>query len=241
MGRKKEKKCPPVATWLVTFSDLVTLLLTFFVLLLSMSSMDQSFLTAVSVSTQQMGLMNDAQGGKVTAKVREVVEMLERPWEILERQHRIKDMIFPDDVLPPEIDRQELEKNLRILLKPDGVALVFTDRLMFETGSSQLRPGAQALLDAIIPIMWRTNAPVNVAGYADSVGGHSPEQYTLSAERALSVLTYFVEQGMPDKRFSFSAEGPKDPVATNETEEGRAQNRRVEILLRTTRPLGGYM
>lgn len=240
MGRKKEKKCPPVASWLVTFSDLVTLLLTFFVLLLSMSSMDQSFLTAVSVSTAQMGLMNDAQGGKVTAKVREVVELLERPWEILERQHRIKDLLFPDDILPPEVDRQELMENLRVLLKPDGVALVFTDKLMFDTGEYALKPRAEAILKAIVPIMWASNAPVNVAGYTDSVGGHAPVQYELSARRALSVLNFFVEQGMPNKRFSFSAEGPKDPLADNDTEEGRAQNRRVEILLRTTRPLGSY-
>lgn len=241
MAKKKEKKCPPVAAWLVTFSDLVTLLLTFFVLLLSMSSMDQSFLTAVSVSTRDMGMLTYKGAGRVSAAVKEVYELLKRPWEVLDKKNRIKDLLFPDEELPPEISRQDLMENLRILQRPEGVALVFTDEILFGTGQSELGEAGKALLGRLVPLLQYASAPINVAGYSDSVGGFSEANMLLSGERALSVLTYLVSQGVVNERFSITAGGPGRPIAPNDTEAGRAKNRRVEILLKTDRPLGGYV
>ncbi|QGY39247.1 OmpA family protein [Pseudodesulfovibrio cashew] len=240
MGKKKKESCPPLALWLVTFSDLVTLLLTFFVLLLTMSSMDNAILTRVTLHTADLGLLDKRGSGRVNAKERLIVDLMEKPWEILNKKQRIKDLLFPDDVLPDEISKSELDSNLDVLAKPDGVALVFSDDLLFSPGSTALSERGEFLIDRLVPMMTQTAAPINVAGYTD-VSDNTQTPLELSGDRALSVLAYLVKAGLPDQRLSLSAYGGNFPVLD---ELGRpvdsAKNRRVEILLKTARPVGGY-
>ncbi len=240
MAKKKKERCPPLALWLVTFSDLVTLLLTFFVLLLTMSSMDNAILTRVTLHTADLGLLDKRGSGRANVKERLIVELMEKPWEVLDKKQRLKDLLFPDDVLPEELTKSDLDKNLDVLAKPDGVALVFTDQLLFEPGGAVLSPRGEFVLDQLVPMMTQTEAPVNIAGYTDGTEG-ATNPYALSGDRALSVLSFLVKAGMPNKRFSLSAYGGDFPVRD---EFGRpaqsAMNRRVEILLKTARPIGGY-
>ncbi|CCO23036.1 OmpA family protein [Maridesulfovibrio hydrothermalis] len=242
MGRAKFKKPPePGGAWLVTFSDLVTLLLTFFVLLLSMASMDHSFITRVTIMPAELGFLDKRGAGRVTAKVALVSQFLERPWEVLEKQNKIKDLLFPDDVLPPDMDRATLNENLKVLAKPEGVALVLTDKLMFPLGKSELDDSAKMLLYQFVPVLdYLGTANINIAGYTDNVGGMSPSNFKLSGDRAMAVLTFFVEQGISNTRLTVSAYGPTYPMYSNTTPEGRDQNRRVEILIKTTPHMGGY-
>lgn len=237
--KKKDKPCKPLELWLVTFSDLVTLLLTFFVLLLTMSSMDNALLTTVTLTQADLGLLDKRGSGRVNARERMVVQLMEKPWEVLEKKNRLKDLIFPDDVLPPELDRQTLEENLKILSKWDGVALVFTDELVFRPGSTELSDTGRALLDALVPVISSLPAPVDVAGYADAVDD-APDPLQVSAQRAMSVLTFLRQAGIPAKRMLVSAYGATRPDAIGESPEARRLNRRVEILLKTQRPIGGY-
>lgn len=240
MARKKKETCPPLALWLVTFSDLVTLLLTFFVLLLTMSSMDKSILTKVTLHTADLGLLEKRGSGRVSVKERLVVELIEKPWEVLDKKQRIKDLLFPDDTLPEEMDKSELDQNIAVLQKENGVALVFTDNLLFAPGSSELSDRGRFIMNRLIPMMTQTNAPINVAGYTDA-GEDVADPLALSGDRALSVLAHLVGAGVPNKRFSVSAYGGDFPVLD---EMGRPVdsdlNRRVEIYLKTARPLGGY-
>lgn len=240
MPRKKPEPCPPLALWLVTFSDLMTLLLTFFVLLLTMASMDNAILTTVTLTTADLGLLERRGSGRVNVKQRMVIDLMEKPWEVLNKKQRIKDLLFPDDELPDEISKSELDKNLDVLAKPDGVALVFADNLLFIPGGSELSGKGKYLIDRLVPMMTQTPAPINVAGYSDE-SDNTENPYQLSGDRALSVLSFLVDAGIPNKRFSLSAYGANFPVVD---ELGKpvdsAMNRRVEILLKTARPIGGY-
>lgn len=242
MGRKKKKGGGSVGEggWLVTFSDLTTLLLTFFVLLLTMSSMDRSVLTKVTLFTQDLGQMQAKGSGKITTRQQLLQELLERPWEVMEKVERIKDLLFPEDVLPPELSRSTLDENLTVLQRPEGVALVLTEKLLFPPGGYVLSEPAKKLLGAVAMIFSVTEADVSISGYTDSLPGQEPDNLTLSGLRAMSVLEYFLSLGVPDRRFSVAGYGPFWPIADNDTLEGQAKNRRVEILLRTTPWLAGY-
>ncbi|OEU66147.1 MAG: flagellar motor protein MotB, partial [Desulfovibrio sp. S3730MH75] len=207
----------------------------------SMASMDQSFLTRVTITPAELGFLAKRGAGKVTAKVTLVSELLERPWEVMDKQNRIKDLLFPDDVLPPDMDRSTLDENLKVLAKPEGVALVLTDKLLFPLGEYELDDNAKVLLYQFIPVLeYLGAADINISGYTDDVGGMNPSNFELSGQRAMAVLTYFVEQGIPNQRLTVSGYGPTYPMFSNTTPEGRGQNRRVEILIKTTPHLGGY-
>lgn len=242
MGRKKKKGGGMASDgWLVTFGDLVTLLLTFFVLLLSMSSMDKSVLTKITFFTDDVGFMANRSAGRIPQRIKMIMEALERPWEVMDKQQRIKDLLFPDDKLPPEINKSTLDANLDVMERPEGVALVLTDKLLFAPGKAELTPAAKDLLSIIAEVMGYMAAPVNISGYSDATGGNSEFNYLLSGERALAVLEHFLNNGLPNEIFSVSGYGPTWAVADNSTDEGRAKNRRVEILLKTTPWLGAYV
>ena len=239
--KKKKEKCPPLALWLVTFSDLVTLLLTFFVLLLTMSSMDTTILTRVTLSEADLSILDKRGSGRVQPKQSLVIELLQKPWEVMNQKDRLKDLLYPDDVLPKEMTKSDLDENLDILARNDGVALVFTDSLLFEPGGSALSPAGMQLIDQLIPIVMFNDAPLNVAGHT-SAGEGAADAVALSGERAMSVLAFLVEAGVPNARLSVSAYGDAFPVLDEmgRPVENAAMNRRVELLLKTARPIGGY-
>jgi chemotaxis protein MotB len=202
--------------------------------------MDRSVLTQVNVFSNEVNFMTYRGAGRVPTRIRLLVELLTNPWDIVEKPNRFKDLLFPDDVLPPEIDRSTLEENLEVLVRKEGVALVLSDKLLFRPGSAELTPLARKILAPVSEVLLYMHANVNVAGHSDSTTGATVDNYVLSGERALSVLDYFLESGMDKRRFSVSGYGPQWPVADNDTVSGRARNRRVEILVKTTPMLGGY-
>lgn len=237
MAKKKDAPCPPLALWLVTFSDLVTLLLTFFVLLLTMASMDQSFLTRVTVMDKDMGHMDAKGGGHVSIAMMEVIEYMDNPWEIIEKKNRIKDLLYPDEKLPDDISKSSLQDNLKVLAKQDGIALVFTDALLFPLGGAELDDSARAILDQVYPLMDYMQEPIMISGHASV---DDPNPYDVSADRALAVLKFFVDKGMPNERFTISSAGADKPIVAGESAGAARQNRRVEILIRTNRALDSY-
>jgi chemotaxis protein MotB len=235
LKRKPYRRTVQGAAWMVTFADMVTLLLAFFVLLLSMSSMDRSVLRdVVSNFAGDMGLAPKKGAGRIPTRFSLVQEAIENPADVLDNPQRIKDLLFPDEVLPEGMSRSTLAANLEILARPDGLALVLSDGLLFETGGSELGEASRKLLDEFARFLATTTMPVNVAGYTDNIPGGTKDNYVLSSERAMAVLGFFLQKGFDPGRFSVSAYGEAFPLGDNATPEGRARNRRVEILLKTT-------
>lgn len=114
----------------------------------------------------------------------------------------------------------------------EGIKLVLNENTVnFAFDSANLTPTAKANLNKLIEV-FRNNpdTDVNVYGYTDSVGKDS-YNLSLSGRRANSVIEYFVANGLSRSRFSAKGMGEADPVASNETDAGRAQNRRVEFAI----------
>ena len=242
MARKKKQEEPEgIPAWLVTFSDLVTLLLTFFVLILSMSSMDKVLLTEINPFERGFGVINHHGSGRIPQRIKLVLELISDPKTAFEQRDRIKDLLFPEDILPPDIDMSTLDRNLRILQKPEGLAIALTNDLVFAPGSYELTDSAKKLLSQVMLMLQYTSADTNISGHADNTGTNSAANYPLSGKRAMSVLEYFLEQGLRPERFSVSGYGADRPLESNATEYGRSQNRRVEILIKTTQRLGRYV
>ena len=230
------------AGWLVTYSDLTTLLLTFFVLLLSMSSMDKSLITRITATSNDPMPIDQAGMGRVPDKIRLLLELIQDPPSVLEKQDRIKDLLFPNEILPPELSPGTLDENLRILAHPEGVVIVLSEALLFPEGQYALTPVGKRLLDSLVAVLHYSSADVNIAGHTDAAEGiHATVGLELSGRRAMSVLEYFLQQKFPARRFSISGYGAEKPLEPNDTETHRMQNRRVELLLKTTQWLGRYL
>lgn len=241
MARRKKEKSEGGAAWLVTFSDLMTLLLTFFVLLLSMASMDVTVITRISAQMRSMQATPVSGPGKLPQRLEFLVKILKDPKNMLDKQNRLKDLLFPLDVLPQDLSFNELEKNLAILQHPEGVVIVLTEGLLFAGGSAELGERGKKLLDALTPVIHAVNADSNISGHTDAGPDRGADLYGLSYLRASAVLEHFLQAKLVPDRFSVSGYGPDKPMHPNDSEENRHQNRRVEILLKTTPRVGSYL
>ncbi len=123
----------------------------------------------------------------------------------------------------PGAEVQRVGEGIRLILNENAVR--------FDTNKSSLTPQAQQNLDKLVPILQEyPDTNIQIFGYTDSTG--SPEyNITLSQKRADTVKWYLVSKGLSPGRFSTFGYGIADPIATNETPEGRSQNRRVEFAI----------
>jgi OOP family OmpA-OmpF porin len=104
--------------------------------------------------------------------------------------------------------------------------------IRFESGRSTLDPDSAGLLDRLIETALRCpTSNIEVAGHTDSDGDNAGNQ-ALSEKRAQAVMDYLVKAGLPASRFTAIGYGSTQPVATNDTDEGKAHNRRIEFVVK---------
>jgi len=115
-------------------------------------------------------------------------------------------------------------------LEKDG-KVVISGGILFETDSAKLAPSAADLVRRISEVMKKNpNLKISVVGHTDSTGDYN-YNLQLSERRAKSFVDALVKDGVAANRLTGVGVGPQSPVATNDTPEGRAQNRRVELVL----------
>ena len=112
-----------------------------------------------------------------------------------------------------------------------GMVITLQGEVLFKTGKWDLKPGAMAKLDQIAQALKGKEQPIAVYGYTDNVGTRDNNDI-LSQSRATAVRDYLVSRGIPQDLVTAQGKGPDEPVADNGSLEGRAQNRRVEIVVR---------
>jgi chemotaxis protein MotB len=118
----------------------------------------------------------------------------------------------------------------------EGLRLNLSQEILFSSGSSTLNPRGQEVLRAVAGRLQSVPNAVEVQGHTDNVALHPsaryPSNWELAAARAANVVRLFVEAGMTAERFTVVSFGEFAPIASNDTPEGRAQNRRIEIRLK---------
>jgi chemotaxis protein MotB len=115
------------------------------------------------------------------------------------------------------------------------VVTIVTDQVLFETGKADLRPLGAEVLDAVAPVMVDLTNRISIEGHTDNVpisGARFASNWELSAQRATTVLRYTIEHhGIAAARLSAAGFADTQPLASNDTPEGRSKNRRVEIVI----------
>lgn len=122
-------------------------------------------------------------------------------------------------------------KELQAKESEKGLVLTLSGSVLFKTNTSTLLPDAEKRLNDIAVALKEDKRNIVVYGFTDSTGTDAVNQ-KLSEDRAASVRSYLVKQGVPSERITSEGKGKSDPIADNATPEGRANNRRVEIVLK---------
>jgi chemotaxis protein MotB len=236
MAGKKKEECPKcekgAPKWLVTYSDMVTLLLCFFVLLLSFANTDTIKFKEV------LGSMKDAFGVQ-----REVLELgkeggMQLPIKMesaASKSEEEKQRLV--NLLKNMVKEEGVEKNALIMAVRNGVRVEITElagHAMFKPGGTDLTTESSRLLRKMIPTMKETIYKITVEGHTDDTPVKSaiyPSNWELSSARAGSVVRFLIQAGNLDPR-RFTAVGNSDtkPLVENDSPENKAKNRRVSIL-----------
>ncbi|MBX3180763.1 MAG: flagellar motor protein MotB [Candidatus Hydrogenedentes bacterium] len=227
MARKK-CKCPPpgAPAWMATFADMMSLLLTFFVLLLSFST--------ISEDKFKEALMSLEGGFRPFPRSSHFVAPLPKPPR---RQNEEAQQAARK--LRRQLQVRGLERKVRVDFDAlGGIKINLPASLLFEPGEAALRPAAIPVIRDIAAVLAELpESFFEVQGHTDTTPLASTarfrDNYDLSYERAHSVTEQMViSGGLPVNQFEIHAMGATQPMATNATEEGRAANRRVEIYVR---------
>lgn len=216
----------PDSGWSLTLADMMTLLLCFFVLMLSVTKVDREKYDAMS------SVMAQAMGGKNVPTPRAVTEsgavrsdVGAEPKNLFELQLELAALIGED--------RDHVDLKMRA--EPHAVAISLGDRILFDLGKADLRPEARTLLARLAKPLSGTNYALTIEGHTDNLPIQSaqfPSNWELSSARASAVARFFIEDGFPKERIRVVGLADTKPVAKNNTDNGRRKNRRVVILVR---------
>ena len=222
--------------WMTTFSDLMSLLLTFFILLFSMSSVVESKFDQASAS---MSLAFTGQDGLLPEETT-VVPTNNGDVEEIEGVETTGEEIPPELVemykeMEKELKEQGMEGNISIKIDSEGIYLDIKDSILFTSGSAEIVGAGKETLDNLAELINQVPNEVIIEGYTDNVpmsNAQYASNWELSTSRAVSVLRYLSEEKQVDPtRLSARGYGEYQPIAPNDTAKNRAENRRVNIVI----------
>ncbi len=235
MAKKRQSQEEEGGSWMDTYGDMITLVLTFFVLLYSMSSMDTSKWQYIAEAFSK-GKISDSEVRVVgepnpendpTAVYDDSVPVVEEYDEIVD----FEDFFM---YLKEVITTNNLQESVSVEMSQTGVYMRFRDNIFFAGDSDVLLDEGKYILEIISDGIRAVNERVlaiKVSGHTAGAANSDVNEWRLSSGRADSVINFMLSLDAcdPDK-FSSAGYGKYRPVDDNDTEEGRRQNRRVEIV-----------
>ena len=212
--------------WVMTYADMMSLLLTFFVLIVSFSSLQQS-------------------------KFKQAAQSLQEAFGILDQYESMIELnnpVYPDRMQDSEnaavyYEMQEIEhvilesgldREVEIQLQEDGVMFRIQAPFLFGSGLADLKDEPRSVLDELSVLFKKFPYLIRIEGHTDSMPINSerfPSNWELSSARAVTVARYFQGLGLAPERIAATGYGEYHPIDDNSSAQGREKNRRVEIFL----------
>lgn len=236
MRKKKKGDSVNKDAWMATYSDLVTLLLCFFVLLFSFSEVNAEKFEAIMKSFQ--GALGILDGGK-TLDEGNRISSNDIPLEKNKNENTdIEDFRMLKQYIDSYAEQKGLEKEINVKIEERGLMVRILDNVFFDPGKADVKPRAKEIILYIGDVLNKpqfANKHIKVEGHTDNVVMNSklfPSNWELSVRRATNVLRLLEgEKHINSRRISASGYGPNRPVAPNDTPANKAKNRRVDIVV----------
>lgn len=245
MARKKYKEeHDNNERWLISYADFITLLFALFVVLYALSSINEGKYRVLS------NALGNAFSNKAlpdqNVRIEPLSQLPFRPLQLAnskrnveefrrEREHMTsiaKDIL---KVLAPLVS----EGKVRVSQNSRGVSVEINASVLFAPGDAKLTSESEKALRAVALVLRSDRHSIQVEGHTDVVPISNvsfPSNWELSAVRASSVVRLFMDGGIDESRLTAVGHGPTQPISSNETSDGRARNRRVEVTILSALP-----
>jgi len=226
--KKKHEEHENHERWLVSYADFITLLFAFFVVMYSISSVNEGKFRVVSqsivealnplinMSATSLRFQPENQGGPTSTKAISIDMQIYKK-------------------LSEAIKATDSAGRVKVAQGERGVTVSITDTMLFQPGQALVVPEAREMLSRVASVLKDFPHQIRIEGHTDNVPIHNkefPTNWELSAARALNITRFLTEGGyLPPERLGASGYGEFHPVAPNDTPEGRSQNRRVELVI----------
>lgn len=250
--KKKAQEHVNHERWLISYADFITLLFALFVVLFASSQVDKrktvAVAQAIQVAFQQLGVFSSGRGHESLEKIRLMANANPKAAASPSAAR------IPNALSGPEYMRGELRglkgelgqalaseiarHAVNLTLTREGLVVSLQEIGFFDSGSAVLKSGALPALSKIAAILSNTPQNLRVEGHTDNVPIHNPQyasNWELSTARATEVLNLLITRfGIAPQRLSAAGYAKFHPVASNATPQGRARNRRVDIVVLRT-------
>lgn len=243
MARKKhEEEHENHERWMVSYADFITLLFAFFVVMYSLSSLNEEKYRVMSSSlidafgkgaAAKPGVMDNQPGVLQALPQRPLAQQGILPNEAAIRREKEKMTNMAQSLLgslAPLIK----EGKVRVMQTARGINVEINASVLFAPAEATLNEQSIKTLEAIARVLKNDSHKILVEGHTDSVpiaNALFPSNWELSAVRASSVIRLFIENGVSENRLQAAGYAATMPVDSNDTEEGRQRNRRVQLII----------
>jgi chemotaxis protein MotB len=231
MAKKKEpEKEPSAERWLLSYADFITLLLVFFIIMYSMSKVNvQKFNQMVTVLEKTFG----GQQSVIKLANSGLLPQITRSGEARRKEKQL--YVKTVEQLQKEISAKEV----RVKVDERGIVVSLASDFFFGSGMADIGDSARSVLKKLQNLFSSTTNDIRVEGHTDdipiirgsSLSQRFPSNWELSSQRAVNVLKFLETLNVERKRLSAAAYAETRPDKPNDTYEGRAYNRRVEIVI----------
>jgi chemotaxis protein MotB len=214
--------------WLLTYADMITLLLALFIILFSISTINkvklQRLVHDLGGGFNSQDAINNPPNGQTVSATKDDLQAMQAQLQSFITQNKIQSQV------QTKITREGKKRELIISL--------LSDKPVYDSGSAELKPQTELILDAVYGQLKSRQNEVRVEGNTDNVpisNAQFPSNWELSSARATGVARYLVEQkGLSPLRISALGYGEYRPKFPNDTDEHRAANRRVDVVILDT-------
>lgn len=231
--------------WLVSYADFITLLFAFFVVLYAFAKADQKKQMQVTASIdaafRSLGIFPDSSRQPGTAGTTNGIEQPLLPMNIVMGEDVLAPAKVSDDLnrirreMQQTLSNQVAQHTVSIQMGRDGLVISLREAGFFKSGSAAPQPETLPTLRQIAASLGRTPYDLRIEGHTDNIPIHTAEfdsNWELSAARATRIARIILDlKAMPPDRLSAAGYAEFHPVTSNDSEEGRAKNRRVDLVI----------
>lgn len=238
MKRIVEQHAPNHERWIISYADFVTLMFALFVAMYAISLKDHNSGKRVSESVRD-AVGNGGLAGTIDLLMPQKSKQ-QQPAPASDKAGKTNPNVDPNLREPflrlsKELKQQIEAGAIRLQLDPRGLVISLQEKSFFPSGDDSIYAKAYPSIEQLAKTITKLPNPIRLEGHTDSVPIHTARfqnNWELSTARSIALLKVFEEQyGVDSSRFAVAGYAQTMPIASNDTEEGRAKNRRVEIVI----------